>query len=90
MLHSNSVTKVIIKSLKTDEFDNIFIDMRDFRTEDIALASVGKFLEGSGVEEVLLQTEIFGPAKVKNVVNGGHYNRSKRGLKIFLLPSRLG
>ena len=63
--------------------------MSGFYTEKIVLASIGKFLEGSGAEEVLVQTEIFGPDAVKVVMIGGHYNRSKRSLNMLLLSMRL-
>ena len=39
--------------------------------------------------KVLVQTKIFGPDTVKGVMNGGHYNHSKKSLNIFLLSLRL-
>ena len=62
-----------IQLLKSDEFDN-----------KVVLACIGKYLEGSGAEEILVQTGCFGPDTVKAVMNGGHYNRSKRGLNLLL------
>ena len=73
--------------LKLDEFDNIFLGLGGFHTEKVVLACIGKFLERSGVEEILVQTKSFGPDTVKAVMNGGHCNRSKRGLNILTFAS---
>ena len=72
-----------IQLLKPDVFDNMFLGMGGFNTEKIVLTSIGNFLGGSGAEEVLVQTEIFGPDTVKDLMNGRHYNCSRRGLNIF-------
>ena len=69
--------------LKSDEFDNIVVGLGGFHTEKVVLACIGKYLEGSGAEEILVQTGCFGPDTVKAVMNGGH-NRSKRGLNLLL------
>ena len=63
---------------------NIFVGLGGFHTEKVVLACIGKYLEGSGAEEILVQTGCFGPDTVKAVMNGGHYNRSKRGLNLLL------
>ena len=76
-----------IRLLKLDEFYNIFLGLDGFHTEKVVLACIGKFLEGSGVEEILVQTKSFGPDTVKAVMNGGHYNRSKRGLNMLTFAS---
>ena len=59
------------------------LDYVDFILKKL-LACIGKYLEGSGAEEILVQTACFGPDTVKAVMNGGHYNRSKRGLNLLL------
>ena len=64
-----------IRLLKSDEFDNIFVGLGGFHTEKVVLACIGKYLEGSEAEEILVQTGCFGPDTVKAVMNGGHYNR---------------
>ena len=73
-----------IQLLKSDEFDNIFVGLGGFHTEKVVLACIGKYLEGSGAEEILVQTGCFGPDTVEAVMNGGHYNRAKRGLNLLL------
>lgn len=46
-----------IQLLKPDKFDNIFVSMGAFHTGKPLLTSVTKFLEGSGAEKVLAETE---------------------------------
>ena len=65
-----------------DEYDNIFLRIAGFHTEKVVLTCIGKFLEGSGVKEILVQTKSFGPDTVKVVMNGGYYNLYCRGREI--------
>ena len=76
-----------IQLLKFEEFDNIFLVLGGFRTKKVVLACTGKFLEGSGIEEILAQTKSFGPDTMKAVMNGGHYNGSKYSLNILAFVS---
>lgn len=68
-----------IQLLRPNEFDNIFLGLGGFHTEKVLLACIGKYIENIGVEEILVENEIFGPAVVKSVLNAGHYGRAKRG-----------
>ena len=74
-----------IQLVKPDECDNTFLGMDVFHTEKMVIISIGKFLEGYGAEKLLAHREIFGPDRRKAVMNGRHYNYSKRGLNTFLL-----
>ena len=47
------------------------------------MAVFGKFLDCSGIENVLVETEVYGPNAVKQVLDGVHYSRSKRGLALI-------
>ena len=48
------------------------------------IACCGKYLEESGIGDVLVENEMFGPGVIKSVMDGGHYVRSKRGMSIIL------
>lgn len=61
--------------------------MSGFHTEKVFLECIDAFLEWSEAKEVLVQMRHSGPDTVKAVMNGGHYNHSKRGFNIFLLTS---
>ena len=51
--------------------------------EKVVIACCGKYLEESGIGDVLVENEIFGPGVIKSVMDGGHYVRSKRGMSII-------
>ena len=55
-----------------------------FHLEKIVNSCISKFLEESGVENVFVRNEIFGPRVVKTVMNGGHYVRGKHGTALIL------
>ena len=37
------------------------------------MACLGKYLKGSGIDKVLINTEIYGLISIEKVLNGGHY-----------------
>lgn len=50
----------------------------------VVLGSIGKYIDESGAESVLVQNQVFGKAVVNSVLGGTHYVRSLKGI---LLPS---
>ena len=42
----------------------------------------GKYLRGCGIEDGFIETEVFGPKVVEQVLGGTHYYRSLKGLSI--------
>ena len=72
-----------LQLLNPEGFNNIFLGLGGFHLEKILIACAGKFLEESGVENVFVENEIFGPGVVKTVMNGGHYVRGKRGMTLI-------
>ena len=59
------------------------IGIRGFHAEKIVMAVLRKVLECSAIENIFVTAEIYGPSAVKQVFDGGHYSRSKRGLSII-------
>ena len=47
------------------------------------LHCIGKYTKGSGIEDALLETEVFGVNIVEQFLNGTHYVKSFRGLLIL-------
>ena len=41
--------------------------------EKVLMACTGKYLTGTGIDKVLINTEIYGPISIGTVLNGGHY-----------------
>ena len=63
-------------------FGSIFIGIGGFHTEKVLKSLLGKFLENTSFESILVETEKYRENSVKKVMNGSHYSRSKRGLSM--------
>lgn len=72
-----------IKFLKSEEFSNIFVMLGSFHLIKVVLSCIGKFLKGSGIENILVETETFGPGTVEQVLSGSNYARSFKGFCII-------
>ena len=72
-----------LQMLNPIRFGNIFLGLGGFHTEKVFIACCGVYLESTGFEKVFLENEIFGPATVNSVMNGGNYIRGKRGMGIL-------
>ena len=57
--------------------------MGGFHLEKVLIACCGKYLEESGISQVLAALEIFGPHVAKSVMEGSHYARGKRGMALI-------
>lgn len=53
-----------------------------FHTAKVIKHCIGKSLTGSGIQDVLIETEVFGVKPVESVMKGTHYVRSLRGIII--------
>ena len=71
-----------LQLLKPKESDNIFLGLGGFHMEKVVISCIGKYSEETGIENVLVENEIFGPIAVKIVMNGGHYVRGKHGMNL--------
>ena len=63
-------------------FKNLFPMLGTFHMAKNACRCAGKFLRGSGIEDSLIESEIFGPKVLETVLGGTHYYRSLKGLSI--------
>ena len=61
-------------------FDNIFPMLGGFHMTKAALRCAGKYLHGSGIEDGVIEPDIFGPKTLETVLGGTHYYRSFKGL----------
>ena len=48
--------------------------------DKVVIACIGKYLEDSGVENILVGNKAFGPQIVQNILNGTHYSHVLRSL----------
>ena len=69
--------------MQPGKFDNIFSGIGGFHLEKVINGCIGKYLEASGIESVLVENEIFGQGVVKTVMDGRNYIMSKRGMSLL-------
>ena len=69
-----------LQLLNPDTFSNIFLGLGGFHMEKIVIACCGTYLANTGIENILVEHEIFGPGVVKSVMSGSNYIRGKRGM----------
>ena len=72
-----------IQLIRPDEFNNIVICLGSFHMTKIALGCVGKYLKGSGAENILIESGIFGVNVIDSVLSGKNYVRSLKGLQLL-------
>ena len=72
-----------IQFLFSERFDNIFLGLGGFHMEKTVIACLGKYLQDSGADSILVENRIFGSIVATNVLNGGHYARGISGMSIF-------
>ena len=66
-----------------NEFQNIFLGLGGFHTEETVLPCMGNFPEEVEVDSVFVANEIFGPTIATSVMNGSHYVLAKRGMTLL-------
>ena len=65
------------------EFDKLIPMLGSFHTAKVVEHCIGKYLRGSGVEDALFETGVFGLKAVESMMNGSHCIRSLRGIIIL-------
>ncbi|KAJ8869464.1 hypothetical protein PR048_028455 [Dryococelus australis] len=66
-----------------EEFQHLYPMMGMFHFGKVALHCTDRYITGSGLDDDLIETEVFGFKTVKRVFNGSHYTRSLQGLLIL-------
>lgn len=72
-----------IQLLHPDEFSDIFIGLGGFHLAKEVMSCFGKYLSGTGIENIFIETETFGPNIVESVLVGKHYSRGIRGFSML-------
>ena len=57
-----------IQLLSPDSFD-AFLGLGGFHMEKGVMACLGKYLKDTGIDKVLINTEIYGPISIETVLN---------------------
>ena len=68
---------------RPDEFRSLVPFLGGFHMAKCVQHCIGKYVRGSGLEDSLLETSIFGVKIVEQFLNGTHYVRSLRGIVIL-------
>lgn len=69
-----------IMMAEPQEFSDIHGMMGMFHWVKILLKCAGRYLKGSGIDDGLIETQVFGKVTLNSVLEGNHYVRSFHGL----------
>ena len=67
-----------IQEVESPTFDNVFIMFGTFHIMMTYFSSIGFFIDGSGGDTIMIDTEILSSGSLKGFLSGKHYNRCKR------------
>lgn len=67
-----------------DRFHNVIIRLGAFHMACALIGSIGKYMKGSGLEEVVVQSAVCASGSIDKVMNGKHYNRARYVIRISL------
>ena len=57
------------------KFSNIFLGIGGFLLEKVVIGCLGAYLESSGIQNLLVEEKVYGPAVVNSVMSGTNYIR---------------
>ena len=61
-----------------ERFSKVVINLGAFHTMCSFMGSIGKFMAGSGFEEIIIEAEVCASGSIEKVMSGKHYNRAMR------------
>ena len=65
------------------EFNDIILCPGPFHMAKVTLGCLGKYLKGSGAENILIESSVFGVNVIESVFRGSNYNRSFKGMQLL-------
>lgn len=65
-----------------DEFNQVVLRMGAFHTTCTLLATIGKRFQNSGLQDLMVESDLVGANSVLSVLSGKHYNRAMRAHKV--------
>ena len=60
------------------KFDHAFINLGGFYLHLAFFKTVGKYIDGSGISEILIASEVLAEGSINSFIEGKHFNRCKR------------
>ena len=61
----------------------MFLGIGGFSLEKVVIGCLGMHLESSGIQNLLVEEKVYGPAVVNSVMSGGKYIRGERGMPLI-------
>ena len=79
MANQIKISKSLDTNLDTAEkFDNLFINLGAFHTEVAFFKALGKVIDGSGIVDILVSSQVLAEGSVNTFLESKHFNRCKR------------
>lgn len=69
---------------RPEEFSNMVIRLGGFHVATNYLSLLGKKYDGSGIEDLLIESGVYGSGTVSHLLTGKSYNRGMRGHKLLM------
>ena len=67
-----------------DMFKDIYAMLGAFHYAKVFLRCAGRYIIGSGIDDALVEAEIFGKQTLNTVLTGSHYYRSLQGMLMIV------
>ncbi|KAJ8668266.1 hypothetical protein QAD02_009929 [Eretmocerus hayati] len=77
-----------IKFLEEKKFEKLILFMGNLHLIKVAMACAGKYLKNSGIENILIEANIFGVGVTEQILAGSDYAKSLEGLNAIYEPMR--
>ncbi|KAJ8677103.1 hypothetical protein QAD02_012890 [Eretmocerus hayati] len=77
-----------IKFLEEEKFEELILFMGNFHLIKVAMACAGKYLKNSGIENILIEANIFGVGVTEQILAGSDYAKSLEELNAIYEPMR--
>ncbi|KAG5862641.1 hypothetical protein JTB14_004270 [Gonioctena quinquepunctata] len=67
-----------IQEKEKPKFDKVFVNLGAFHMEMAFFKAIGKYIDGSGLVEILVRTEVLANGSMNSFLDSKHFNRCKR------------
>ncbi|KAG5887454.1 hypothetical protein JTB14_017310 [Gonioctena quinquepunctata] len=67
-----------IQEKEKPKFDKVFVNLGAFHMEMAFFKAIGKYIDGSGLVEILVQAEVLANGSMNSFLDSKHFNRCKR------------
>ncbi len=85
VVSDEGVFHIVVDIVMTEpqQFCDLYPMLGAFHMAKVLLRCAGRYLSGSGLDDALIEAEVFGKKTLVSVLSGGHYVRSFQGMLIL-------